>query len=132
MVSSTCAIFSCLSIPNEWRKFPPKTNESTGVYTAWIHPVGMKNVFPSVSVILAHFSTVSPKKMSDCLPDNTHFSYRVRLCSLGGINQNTLPPVKIKPTNFQIESIRQAYYLSKCGTTQTYHQNPHGNLCNIP
>ena len=31
----------------ECKKFPPKTRESSVVSTAWIHPVGMNNVWPS-------------------------------------------------------------------------------------
>jgi hypothetical protein len=31
---------------NEWRKLPEKAIESLAVYTAWIQPDGMKNVFP--------------------------------------------------------------------------------------
>lgn len=39
VASSTCATLSCFSIPKLCRKLPPKTRESSGVYTAWIHPV---------------------------------------------------------------------------------------------
>ena len=51
-------------------------------------PVGMKKVLPASSSIRAHLSTVSPKKISLCLPDNTHCSYSWKLRSVGGINQN--------------------------------------------
>jgi hypothetical protein len=36
---------SCLQF-NPCKKFPPNTRESSGVNTACIHPVGMKNVCP--------------------------------------------------------------------------------------
>ena len=40
---------SCSGMANEWTKFPPKTNESTGVCTAWIQPEGRKSVSPEKS-----------------------------------------------------------------------------------
>ena len=93
VISSICAIRICFSIAKEWRKFPPNTKESSGVYTAWIHPDGMKNVLPASKVIMPHFSTTSPKKISPCRPDNVHCSYAFKLASMGGMSQNTFFPL---------------------------------------
>lgn len=98
-----------------------------------------------------HFSTVSPKKTSDCLPDNTHFSYSCKFFSVGGINQNTFAPEKLikhffkfveetsnkeiriywksNPIIIKIRSKLKCAYLLKCGTRQRYLQNRCGNLC---
>ena len=52
------------NLKNLCRKLPPKTMESWGVYTAWIQPEGMKNVFPASISTRQQFSTLSPKKIS--------------------------------------------------------------------
>lgn len=52
-------------------------------------PDGIKKVYPCLSSTLWHPSARSPRKMSLCLPDSTQSSYRARLWSVGGTNQNT-------------------------------------------
>lgn len=61
--------------------------------TAWIHPVGMKAVFPSLRSIRYTRSQLSPNQVDSCRSDEPdHSSYAFKLAGVGRIKKNVLPP----------------------------------------
>jgi hypothetical protein len=61
--------------------------------TAWIQPVGMKAVFPSLRSIRYTRSQLSPNHVDSCRSDEPdHSSYAFKLAGVGRIKKNVLPP----------------------------------------
>mmetsp|Transcript_9461 Transcript_9461/g.28888 ORF Transcript_9461/g.28888 Transcript_9461/m.28888 type:complete len:263 (+) Transcript_9461:352-1140(+) len=74
------------SVERPGRKLPPKTKESTGVKTAWIHAEGMKSVWPWDSVtrdVARGSSSRSAKKVASWSTSQIQRSYAASRSSVG-------------------------------------------------
>mmetsp|Transcript_246 Transcript_246/g.895 ORF Transcript_246/g.895 Transcript_246/m.895 type:complete len:304 (+) Transcript_246:682-1593(+) len=92
--SSRWTILSWFLAWEAHRKFPPKTIESTGVATAWIHPAGMIKVSPACNSSLetAPGGATLAKVTEDCEAREDHLLKAAKFSFVGPATYITLAP----------------------------------------